>query len=101
MISDGKKYDFIPPEGGWGYLILSGVTISMVCGIGSVPTLGIIFSDFLNDIGASSDTIAVIISFYFISFNFSGSPRLSSMQICKYKITILTLHSRFNYKHFA
>lgn len=99
MVSDGKKYELIPPEGGWGHLVLCGLIILMVCGIGSVPTLGLIFSDFLIDIGATADTVAVIISFYFISFNFSGSPH--AHLYTHITIIILSKHLRFTYEHFT
>ncbi|KAG4069539.1 hypothetical protein HA402_006905 [Bradysia odoriphaga] len=72
MLSDLKRYEYVPPEGGWGYLIMFGMITPIICGIGSVPSFGLVFGDFLNSIGAKGDTVAVITSFFFISFNFAG-----------------------------
>lgn len=80
MVCDSKKYECIPPEGGWGYFIICGMVIPIFCAIGSVPSFGLIFSDLLNNIDAKADAVAVITSVFFILTNFSGNPR--SFFIC-------------------
>ncbi|XP_055300044.1 monocarboxylate transporter 14-like [Sitodiplosis mosellana] len=62
----------VAPEGGWGYLIPFGIAIPAACSIGSFSSFGLLFNDFLDELGAGTSAVTIITGSYFSAFSFAG-----------------------------
>ncbi|CAD6995604.1 unnamed protein product [Ceratitis capitata] len=60
------------PDGGWGVFVCIGMALPFISGLASLPSFGLIFSDFLKNIGAETSAVAVITSAFFCAFSFAG-----------------------------
>ncbi|KAJ8735788.1 hypothetical protein PYW07_007408 [Mythimna separata] len=52
--SEKKKYEFVAPDGGWGYMIAIAVIINMSTSTAFVSSYGLLYREFLHEIGRSS-----------------------------------------------
>ncbi|GBP49551.1 hypothetical protein EVAR_45615_1 [Eumeta japonica] len=55
-----EKYELVPPEGGWGYMVCIGLSLIFIAGTGHQPVFGMIYNDFLNDVGAGTSAVTVV-----------------------------------------
>nr|XP_049692531.1 monocarboxylate transporter 1 isoform X2 [Helicoverpa armigera]XP_049692532.1 monocarboxylate transporter 1 isoform X3 [Helicoverpa armigera]XP_049692534.1 monocarboxylate transporter 1 isoform X5 [Helicoverpa armigera]XP_049692536.1 monocarboxylate transporter 1 isoform X6 [Helicoverpa armigera] len=55
-----KKYKNVPPDGGWGYMIAFAVIILSSTSTAFVSSYGLLFKEFLRDIGGSSHDVSLI-----------------------------------------
>ncbi|XP_058058226.1 monocarboxylate transporter 7 [Anopheles bellator] len=74
VASNGKgvQYRRVPPEGGWGLLVGTGMAMMFVVTLGSLPSFGLMFGDFLTDLGEETGAIALITSCFFSALSFAG-----------------------------
>ncbi|VVC95198.1 unnamed protein product [Leptidea sinapis] len=56
--SDDKRYDLVPPEGGWGYAVCVGLSVIFIAGTAHQPVFGFIYNDFLNDLGVGTGAVS-------------------------------------------
>ncbi|XP_040157427.1 monocarboxylate transporter 7 [Anopheles arabiensis] len=66
------RYRRVPPEGGWGLLVGVGMAMMFVVTLGSLPSFGLMFGDFLTDLGEETSAIALITSCFFSALSFAG-----------------------------
>lgn len=73
-ISTAKKCrtEKLSPEGGFGYLVGVGLAIPFAAGLGSIPSFGLMFNDFLISLGQETSAVAMIASVYFCTLSFTG-----------------------------
>ena len=71
-VSVGVKYKRVPPEGGWGCLVGVGMAMMFVVTLGSLPSFGLIFGDFLLSMGEETGAISLITSCFYSALSFSG-----------------------------
>ncbi|XP_053680188.1 monocarboxylate transporter 7 [Anopheles nili] len=62
----------VPPEGGWGLLVGVGMAMMFVVTLGSLPSFGLMFGDFLTELGEETGAIALITSCFFSALSFAG-----------------------------
>ncbi|XP_044727832.1 monocarboxylate transporter 7-like [Chrysoperla carnea] len=68
-----KKTKIIPPDGGWGNLVVLGVTLAIGTGIAPLQVLfSIIFGNFLSEIGDGPSSVATVTSVFAMCFTFTG-----------------------------
>ncbi|XP_055370805.1 monocarboxylate transporter 7 [Condylostylus longicornis] len=72
MTTAKKMYREEPPEGGWGYLIGLGMALPFISALGCMPSFGLVFGDFLHNLGEKTSAIAVVTSLFFSSMSFAG-----------------------------
>ncbi|CAH1116605.1 unnamed protein product [Phaedon cochleariae] len=79
---DNKKYKFVPPEGGWGYLITASVVLTHITTI--VPTygFGLIFGEFLTATGDETNGTTLTSAAFLSVSSFTGL--VSSYLLRKY-----------------
>ncbi|ETN63784.1 monocarboxylate transporter [Anopheles darlingi] len=65
-------YRRVPPEGGWGLLVGTGMAMMFVVTLGSLPSFGLMFGDFLTELGEETGAIALITSCFFSALSFAG-----------------------------
>ena len=54
------NYDLVPPDGGWGWLVLGGSMLVNVLIPGTIKSFGVLFVEFLEAFQASPATAAWI-----------------------------------------
>lgn len=62
----------VPPEGGWGLLVGIGMAAMFTVSLGSLPSFGLMFGDFLTGLGEETSAIALITSCFFSALSFAG-----------------------------
>uniref|UniRef100_A0A1Q3FJ07 Putative monocarboxylate transporter n=1 Tax=Culex tarsalis TaxID=7177 RepID=A0A1Q3FJ07_CULTA len=65
-------YRKVPPEGGWGLLVGIGMATMFTVTLGSLPSFGLMFGDFLTGLGEETGAIALITSCFFSALSFAG-----------------------------
>ncbi|XP_053696195.1 monocarboxylate transporter 7 [Sabethes cyaneus] len=65
-------YKKVPPEGGWGLLVGIGMAAMFTVSLGSLPSFGLMFGDFLTALGEETSAIALITSCFFSALSFAG-----------------------------
>ncbi|XP_055642216.1 monocarboxylate transporter 7 [Toxorhynchites rutilus septentrionalis] len=65
-------YTKVPPEGGWGLLVGIGMAAMFTVSLGSLPSFGLMFGDFLTNLGEETSAIALITSCFFSALSFAG-----------------------------
>lgn len=58
--NDGVEYDLVPPDGGWGWLVLAGSMMVNILIPGTIKSFGVLFVEFLDVFKASPATAAWI-----------------------------------------
>lgn len=70
MFVEQKK--MVPPDGGWGWIAVIGVSIVNFCTRSIEPSFGLLFGDLLKELGVGTAGGAVIMSMLDALINFSG-----------------------------
>ncbi|XP_062564632.1 monocarboxylate transporter 7 [Armigeres subalbatus] len=66
------RYKKVAPEGGWGLLVGIGMATMFTVSLGSLPSFGLMFGDFLTNLGEETSAIALITSCFFSALSFTG-----------------------------
>lgn len=66
------RYKKVAPEGGWGLLVGIGMATMFTVSLGSLPSFGLMFGDFLTNLGEETSAIALITSCFFSALSFAG-----------------------------
>ncbi|KAK5644067.1 hypothetical protein RI129_007912 [Pyrocoelia pectoralis] len=69
-----RNHRNVPPDGGWGYLVAISFTISLIVGILSTDTVGIVFGPYLQQIGQEARDVIQISSVSHMAMLFAGLP---------------------------
>ncbi|XP_017773449.1 PREDICTED: uncharacterized protein LOC108560407 isoform X2 [Nicrophorus vespilloides] len=70
MLADQKK--MVPPDGGWGWVVVIGVSIVNFCTRSMEPSFGLLFGDLLKELDVETTGAALIMSTLDALINFSG-----------------------------
>ncbi|XP_050681942.1 monocarboxylate transporter 9-like [Leptidea sinapis] len=70
--SDDKRYDLVPPEGGWGYAVCVGLSVIFIAGTAHQPVFGFIYNDFLDDLGVGTGAVTVVYGVFQVTLAVSG-----------------------------
>lgn len=57
---DNQEWELVPPDGGWGWLVLAGSMLVNILVPGTVKSFGVLFVEFLEAFEASPSTAAWI-----------------------------------------
>uniref|UniRef100_A0A8D8ES32 Monocarboxylate transporter 9 n=1 Tax=Culex pipiens TaxID=7175 RepID=A0A8D8ES32_CULPI len=88
-------YRKVPPEGGWGLLVGIGMAAMFTVSLGSLPSFGLMFGDFLTALGEETGAIALITSCFFSALSFAGLFTNTLMK--KYSCRTVGLLGAFSY----
>ncbi|KRT80450.1 membrane transporter [Oryctes borbonicus] len=67
-----EQTKMVPPDGGWGWVAVIGVSIVNLCTRSIEPSFGLLFGDLLSDLGVATTGAALIMSTLDALINFSG-----------------------------
>ncbi|RZC33015.1 MFS 1 domain containing protein [Asbolus verrucosus] len=83
---DNEKYELLPPEGGWGYLIA--VALTLTCNVTLIPMtcFGLIFGKFLASIGDETTGTTLANGIFNTCFNITGLAANSLLQRYSYRM---------------
>ncbi|XP_066146996.1 monocarboxylate transporter 5 isoform X1 [Euwallacea fornicatus] len=70
MFMENKK--LVPPDGGWGWIVVIGVSAVNLCTRSIEQSFGLLFGDLLSNLGVETTGAAVIMSTLDALINFSG-----------------------------
>ncbi|XP_026320070.1 monocarboxylate transporter 9-like isoform X2 [Hyposmocoma kahamanoa] len=70
--SEAEKYEMVPPEGGWGYLVCIGLSVIFIAGTAHQPVFGFIYNDFLDDLGVGTGAVTVVFGVFQVTLAISG-----------------------------
>lgn len=70
MFIEQKK--LVPPDGGWGWIVVIGVSLVNLCTRSIEPSFGLLFGDLLKEMGVETTGAAIIMSTLDALINFSG-----------------------------
>ncbi|XP_028159116.1 monocarboxylate transporter 9-like [Ostrinia furnacalis] len=70
--SEDDQYDYVPPEGGWGYLVCVGLSVIFIAGTAHQPVFGFIYNDFLDELGAGTGAVTVVYGVFQVTLAISG-----------------------------
>lgn len=60
QIEDDKDWELVPPDGGWGWLVLAGSMLVNLLVPGTVKSFGVLFVEFLEAFDATPSSAAWI-----------------------------------------
>ncbi|XP_059222022.1 monocarboxylate transporter 9 isoform X2 [Stomoxys calcitrans] len=83
------EYDLVPPDGGWGWLVLAGSMMVNILIPGTIKSFGVLFVEFLEAFNASPATAAWIPALCY--FLYSSLGPVSSILSVKYSYRTVTL----------
>ncbi|KAM7352682.1 solute carrier family 16 member hermes [Cochliomyia hominivorax] len=86
---DGVEYDLVPPDGGWGWLVLAGSMMVNILVPGTIKSFGVLFVEFLDVFKASPAAAAWIPALCY--FLYSSLGPVSSILSVKYSFRTVTL----------
>ncbi|KAH8362500.1 hypothetical protein KR084_010325 [Drosophila pseudotakahashii] len=86
---DDKQYDLIPPDGGWGWLVLLGSCLTNILIPGTIKSFGVLFSEFTDAFNSSPTKAAWIPALCY--FLYSSLGPVSSILSVKYSYRTVTL----------
>ncbi|XP_045446147.1 monocarboxylate transporter 9-like [Melitaea cinxia] len=69
---DEKKYEMVPPEGGWGYVVCVGLSVIFIAGTAHQPVFGFIYNDFLDDLGVGTGAVTVVFGVFQVTVAIAG-----------------------------
>jgi hypothetical protein len=67
------KWKLVPPDGGWGWLVLFGSTLVNVLIPGTIKSFGVLFAAFIDDFNTSSADAAAIPGICYFLYSSLGS----------------------------
>uniref|UniRef100_A0A2M4A2W5 Putative monocarboxylate transporter n=1 Tax=Anopheles triannulatus TaxID=58253 RepID=A0A2M4A2W5_9DIPT len=86
---DGGEYELVPPDGGWGWLVLAGSMLVNILVPGTIKSFGVLFVEFLEAFQASPSSAAWIPALCY--FLYSSLGPLSSILSVKYSYRTVTI----------
>lgn len=72
-VEDEKDWELVPPDGGWGWLILFGSMLVNVLVPGTVKSFGVLFVEFLEAFDASPAAAAWIPAICYFLYSSLGN----------------------------
>lgn len=87
--SNEDEWELVPPDGGWGWLVLAGSMLVNILVPGTVKSFGVLFVEFLEAFDASPAAAAWIPALCY--FLYSSLGPLSSILSVKYSYRTVTL----------
>ncbi|XP_038207697.1 monocarboxylate transporter 9-like [Zerene cesonia] len=67
-----KKYELVPPEGGWGYAVCVGLSVIFIAGTAHQPVFGFIYNDFLDELGVGTGAVTVVYGVFQVTLAIAG-----------------------------
>uniref|UniRef100_A0A2A4K764 Major facilitator superfamily (MFS) profile domain-containing protein n=1 Tax=Heliothis virescens TaxID=7102 RepID=A0A2A4K764_HELVI len=67
-----KKYEYVPPDGGWGYLVAISAIICFSTTTSFSGSFGIMFNEFINEVSMSSASVTLLSGIYSLAIAFTG-----------------------------
>ncbi|XP_055695765.1 monocarboxylate transporter 13 isoform X1 [Lutzomyia longipalpis] len=86
---ESTDYELVPPDGGWGWLVLAGSMLVNILIPGTIKSFGVLFVEFLETFNASPATAAWIPALCY--FLYSSLGPISSILSVKYSFRTVTL----------
>lgn len=87
--NDVAEYELVPPDGGWGWLVLIGATLVNILIPGTIKSFGVLFVEFMEAFQASPATAAWIPALCY--FLYSSLGPVSSILSVKYSYRTVTI----------
>ncbi|CAH0592712.1 unnamed protein product [Chrysodeixis includens] len=69
---DVDKYEYLPPEGGWGYMVCIGLSVIFIAGTAHQPVFGFIYNDFLDELGVGTAAVTVVFGVFQVTLAVAG-----------------------------
>ncbi|KAJ8736103.1 hypothetical protein PYW08_006759 [Mythimna loreyi] len=69
---DVDKYEYVPPEGGWGYMVCVGLSVIFIAGTAHQPVFGFIYNDFLDDLGVGTAAVTLVFGVFQVTLAIAG-----------------------------
>lgn len=86
---DDEDWEMVPPDGGWGWLVLVGATVVNILIPGTIKSFGVLFVEFMEVFDAGQATAAWIPALCY--FLYSSLGPLSSVLSVKWSYRTVTL----------
>lgn len=86
---DDDEYEMVPPDGGWGWLVLAGSMLVNILVPGTIKSFGVLFVEFLEAFQATPSAAAWIPALCY--FLYSSLGPLSSILSVKYSYRTVTI----------
>lgn len=86
---DSNDYDLVPPDGGWGWLVLAGAMLVNILIPGTIKSFGVLLLEFKQAFDASEATVAWIPALCY--FLYSSLGPVSSILSVKYSYRTVTV----------
>ncbi|GAB6024212.1 hypothetical protein CHUAL_008911 [Chamberlinius hualienensis] len=85
-INDGVTYHYVPPDGGWGWMVLLGTVIVNTLIPGLVKSFGVLYVEFINIFNATPSSVSWIPAITFALYNLLGpvASMISSKFSCRF-----------------
>ncbi|CAH1639902.1 unnamed protein product [Spodoptera littoralis] len=65
-------YEYVPPEGGWGYMVCIGLSVIFIAGTAHQPVFGFIYNDFLDELGVGTAAVTVVFGVFQVTLAVAG-----------------------------
>ncbi|XP_075975911.1 monocarboxylate transporter 9-like [Anticarsia gemmatalis] len=65
-------YEYVPPEGGWGYMVCVGLSLIFIAGTAHQPVFGFIYNDFLDELGVGTAAVTVVFGVFQVTLAIGG-----------------------------
>ncbi|CAB3256351.1 unnamed protein product [Arctia plantaginis] len=65
-------YEYVPPEGGWGYVVCVGLSVIFIAGTAHQPVFGFIYNDFLDELGVGTAAVTVVFGVFQVTLAIAG-----------------------------
>ncbi|EDW57674.1 monocarboxylate transporter 14 [Drosophila virilis] len=86
---DSGEYDLVPPDGGWGWLVLFGACLTNILIPGTIKSFGVLFIEFLQAFETSQTQASWIPALCY--FLYSSLGPISSILSVKYSYRTVTM----------
>ncbi|XP_034669106.1 monocarboxylate transporter 13 [Drosophila subobscura] len=86
---DSEEYDLVPPDGGWGWLVLFGSCLTNILIPGTIKSFGVLFVEFVEEFNATTTKASWIPAICY--FLYSSLGPVSSILSVKYSYRTVTL----------
>ncbi|GJQ75155.1 hypothetical protein Trydic_g9761 [Trypoxylus dichotomus] len=80
-----EKYELVPPEGGWGYMVTIAVSLMFIVTIVPTTVFGTIFGPFLSSLGDATGATTLINGVFNTVLCFTGLPANHLLQKYTYR----------------
>lgn len=82
QVEDDKDWELVPPDGGWGWLVLGGSMLVNLLVPGTVKSFGVLFVEFLEAFDASPSAAAWIPALCYFLYSSLGKCSSRHFGIC-------------------